>query len=944
MKGEIDYRDPITNEKRWFTKAGKTRRKEMPDPLRHQFEGEQISCVEYYSITDEQEREIFHRVQNGVALRPAERLKAISGLRAELTREMLTRLINLKVPDSMKWDTTRGRDFQSAGSVLYLVEKQLDKTRKTAPQPTMKALHNWLYETTVMHPSLPSAVGLTFAILARLFEDPKDVRHMTPPKATKMSPLEFSMIGLLIHTHCLSMSLLQLTRAIRQMRDMMRSKFDAQSEASRAATFRVAVKFIQVELVKQPPTGDGEGSIPAASCINEPNIVRMHANPSPPAELLPVKPEREISSSSPLPAAPKVAPTRKASASTSKSKATASTSKSKASASKASSTSSKSASAKAKPTLASQSQTSTATASLSVSSRTLPIQIKAGSPAAFSNADTSCSTDPSPTTSLASLPAISASDVAVSAPAPKVRRKAPAKTKLKVDTQSVALPAVKGGEDSKPIKGTGRFKRLRVPDSDADDDGAESDSEGKKKVKLVAKRSASGSKPSPLRKSVSSPASKLPTTARTILLAAQHHQMADADRKDGKELANPENCAKGVASLGAAASTEINAMDTTLSPITPTSGGSLHTGQAAAEVDGGSKKSKPAGQRPTADVIKGMSMRSSGGSKAQSLKRTHSDMAAASSASPAEPTGPSIASTPPALGGPSQTAPPAVDAMEVDPPGSTVDALSRAKASTPVRAGSYDERPGSSRGAPSQRMMPIMDAKAKGRENSAHVAAGPCHAQTSHNPAPEMASLQPRASSFARIPPGGTASVWPQASQPTLVPHVLGEHLTYEQYNAMKRLSENPQLFEMISPAKVTRDEHLAERSNNSSAVRDPRLVGRSTAPSTNTSTNAHLKIHAPVSSSASDPAPPPPDAPYRNPPTPPWNSAAPPSAPSSMRHSHSDVQSSSRASTTDDRSSRYTSGYRDRERDRDRDRERDRDYYYESRHSHRNDDRGYYR
>jgi len=59
--------------------AGKTPKKVLPPAVKSRFLQTEILCVEYDSLGPEQEEDLFSRVQLGVPLTPAEKLKASTG-------------------------------------------------------------------------------------------------------------------------------------------------------------------------------------------------------------------------------------------------------------------------------------------------------------------------------------------------------------------------------------------------------------------------------------------------------------------------------------------------------------------------------------------------------------------------------------------------------------------------------------------------------------------------------------------------------------------------------------------------------------------------------------------------------------------------------------------------------------------------------------------------
>ncbi|KAI5836580.1 uncharacterized protein SCHCODRAFT_02707388 [Schizophyllum commune H4-8] len=89
MDGEIPLKDSRSGKRYWFCGNPKTKtstRQQIDEDSRERFMRTQIVLVYYDNITIEQEREIFGRVQNGVALTPAERMRAINSPPAGVVR------------------------------------------------------------------------------------------------------------------------------------------------------------------------------------------------------------------------------------------------------------------------------------------------------------------------------------------------------------------------------------------------------------------------------------------------------------------------------------------------------------------------------------------------------------------------------------------------------------------------------------------------------------------------------------------------------------------------------------------------------------------------------------------------------------------------------------------------------------------------------------------
>ncbi|KAK0440452.1 uncharacterized protein EV420DRAFT_1132240 [Desarmillaria tabescens] len=137
IDGHIMHKDSVTQGKFWYISrsgAGRTRsRTILPMQLKSRFSNTQITCVEYDDLTQDQEREIFRRVQLGVALTPAERLQAITGPLASLIREVQDKLASPEgLEGHVPWGKARGRDFLCVAQIIYLIDGK--KAEPSAPK------------------------------------------------------------------------------------------------------------------------------------------------------------------------------------------------------------------------------------------------------------------------------------------------------------------------------------------------------------------------------------------------------------------------------------------------------------------------------------------------------------------------------------------------------------------------------------------------------------------------------------------------------------------------------------------------------------------------------------------------------------------------------------------------------------------------------------------
>ncbi|KAK0475462.1 hypothetical protein IW261DRAFT_1494371 [Armillaria novae-zelandiae] len=111
MEGLIPHRDHDTGRKYWYMDHPGVPSKQknlLPETLRRHFANKQIVCVEYPDLTDDDERDIFQRVQLGMALTAAEKLQAISSPRVQIIRELLA----THPLDNIPFDRSRATDFR----------------------------------------------------------------------------------------------------------------------------------------------------------------------------------------------------------------------------------------------------------------------------------------------------------------------------------------------------------------------------------------------------------------------------------------------------------------------------------------------------------------------------------------------------------------------------------------------------------------------------------------------------------------------------------------------------------------------------------------------------------------------------------------------------------------------------------------------------------------
>ncbi|KAJ3497242.1 hypothetical protein NLJ89_g10373 [Agrocybe chaxingu] len=218
MEGLIPHKDPYTSEKLWYKDTGGytgPKHRIIPEKYRKVFANKQIVCVEYHEISESSEREVFQRVQLGMALTPAEKLQVIHTPRSSFIRDIL--LAHMKDGslggDALEWDTARGADFRCLAFAIYCMEK----FSPTLKPPGIPQVEKWLTVEDPFPAKLQTEVRETYRIFSEMAEDSKYNKAFKKP--TKMSPIEFMIIGIFIYVHKDKASLAELSTGIGYMRE-----------------------------------------------------------------------------------------------------------------------------------------------------------------------------------------------------------------------------------------------------------------------------------------------------------------------------------------------------------------------------------------------------------------------------------------------------------------------------------------------------------------------------------------------------------------------------------------------------------------------------------------------------------------------------------------------------------------------------------------------------
>ncbi|KAI6165121.1 hypothetical protein EDD17DRAFT_1754323 [Pisolithus thermaeus] len=253
IDGEIPHKDPQTGDKYYYKKTSASQGKGsmlLPDKYKRLFANKQIVCIEYQELPDADEREIFQRVQLGMALTPAEKLQVINSPMATVVRSIQTQYLESNSPlagDELDWDRSRGGDFRCITQALYLISKyprqaslgsvlQLEKwLQKPTSQPMRKGKSKakgkadvdggWNEEEDDLANDLSflDNIHSTFRTFSQLVGD-DTLRPLFLRDDWRVAPIEFVMMCLLISVEKDKLTLRGIVERISEMRVKTRAE------------------------------------------------------------------------------------------------------------------------------------------------------------------------------------------------------------------------------------------------------------------------------------------------------------------------------------------------------------------------------------------------------------------------------------------------------------------------------------------------------------------------------------------------------------------------------------------------------------------------------------------------------------------------------------------------------------------------------------------------
>ncbi|KAG8702375.1 hypothetical protein FRC09_004769 [Ceratobasidium sp. 395] len=213
----------------------------LPEPLRKQFRNKTLVCIEYRELSPVHEREMFQRVQLGMALTTGEQLQSFDGPMAQFVHRIHAELFEkAHIETEMNLAIERGRGFQNLVQTIACIARLPEYVHATYPQQTK------LLQCQGMSPEAIRVIQSKSERALRLLKNIASDAQLCasafslPARATRNSPVEFCFSVLLIAMRMdePGVGQAQLAQAIGMMRAAMRAiHVDMRSNSNVAMSF-----------------------------------------------------------------------------------------------------------------------------------------------------------------------------------------------------------------------------------------------------------------------------------------------------------------------------------------------------------------------------------------------------------------------------------------------------------------------------------------------------------------------------------------------------------------------------------------------------------------------------------------------------------------------------------------------------------------------------------
>ncbi|TXT06053.1 hypothetical protein VHUM_03526 [Vanrija humicola] len=248
MQGKIPFKG-ANGEKFWYTKYGSGQKggQLLPASLKRKFDNIAMQVVEYDNIDSDKQRDIFQRVQLGVALSAPEKLQALGGPWSAWITELQKKYITADgalASHLANFDVSRARAFQNVLAYVMLAFEN-----KSGTHPTNNTEATFLGRTDMPERAFKKRVEMALGMFNEIAEVYYDTAFGDTEK--RVAPVEFQFIAYLIFSRMNALSLKRLAREISKMRAYIRKEHvDVRSNSK---VFATAWDYVDtVPLTKMP--------------------------------------------------------------------------------------------------------------------------------------------------------------------------------------------------------------------------------------------------------------------------------------------------------------------------------------------------------------------------------------------------------------------------------------------------------------------------------------------------------------------------------------------------------------------------------------------------------------------------------------------------------------------------------------------------------------------
>ncbi|KZT54225.1 hypothetical protein CALCODRAFT_485737 [Calocera cornea HHB12733] len=225
MKGEIPFIERKTGKKYFWQQPLKKPKgwDLLPEAWKSEFLRASITTVSFISLSAAEERDIFQRVQLGMALTTPEKWQALQGPWPDFLREMRSIYFSKERPDTnilskIHWDTSRAKDFQDIVRMAMMINNTI--LTGEAPITSSDKLEEALLDEEGPSDEFQMKMMLILGTFLRLVQEPR--YHIG--FVGKVAPVELVMIAVLIGKGMDVTGDMELAEGIRDMRRDVRSQ------------------------------------------------------------------------------------------------------------------------------------------------------------------------------------------------------------------------------------------------------------------------------------------------------------------------------------------------------------------------------------------------------------------------------------------------------------------------------------------------------------------------------------------------------------------------------------------------------------------------------------------------------------------------------------------------------------------------------------------------